>query len=376
MDRIFSCSPSWLARFIAASLVCLIATTCAVAQSGMLMNNGGSISAGANQVSIFADSSTNRAKIINYSFNTGAFPIATWPCTTLGGIVYGGTVPVGTGVATETCLSGNTSGTGILTENSSGTASWGTTSGNTTTLATTTGTLTSGDLAKFDGSGNIEDDGISLLTLSGNTTIATTANANLTSANSGQVVTIDSNGNAQASGFTSGGAISACYSQAPVTVNTTSSSAHNLMTCTIPAGALNSQYANLHIEVSGVLSIPSGNTATDVTVAFNLGSTPLTLCTRSSTATTPANQTNVPWRAVCDATVETAGSSAAFETAELLMVPTSTAIAEPYLTNNTSTVSSINLMNSQALQITFAFATAGTTNNTVTQRMLRARVEN
>jgi hypothetical protein len=334
------------------------------------MNNGGSISAGANQVSIFADSSTNRAKIINYSFNTGAFPIATWPCTTLGGIVYGGTVPVGTGVATETCLSGNTSGTGILTENSSGTASWGTTSGNTTTLATTTGTLTSGDLAKFDGSGNIEDDGISLLTLSGNTTIATTANANLTSANSGQVVTIDSNGNAQASGFTSGGAISACYSQAPVTVNTTSSS------CTIPAGALNSQYANLHIEVSGVLSIPSGNTATDVTVAFNLGSTPLTLCTRSSTATTPANQTNVPWRAVCDATVETAGSSAAFETAELLMVPTSTAIAEPYLTNNTSTVSSINLMNSQALQITFAFATAGTTNNTVTQRMLRARVEN
>jgi hypothetical protein len=36
-------------------------------------------------------------------------------------------------------------------------------------------------------------------------------------------------------------------------VNTTSSSAQNLMTCTIPAGALNSQYANLHIEVSGDL---------------------------------------------------------------------------------------------------------------------------
>lgn len=51
------------------------------------------------------------------------------------------------------------------------------------TIGTTTGTLTSGNLAKFDASGNIVDDGISILSLSGNTTKAATVSGSLTSGN-------------------------------------------------------------------------------------------------------------------------------------------------------------------------------------------------
>jgi hypothetical protein len=92
--------------------------------SGIQMNNGASISASSTQVSIWADSSSTRAKINNGGFNGGgALPIATWPCTTAtGGIVWGATAV--SGVAVETCLGGNTSGISMLTENSTGTPSW------------------------------------------------------------------------------------------------------------------------------------------------------------------------------------------------------------------------------------------------------------
>ncbi|HWY20460.1 MAG TPA: hypothetical protein VNX26_04520 [Candidatus Acidoferrum sp.] len=71
-----------------------------------------------------------------------------------------------------------------------------------TELATASGTLTSGDLAKFNGSGDVADSGIALASISGSTTIAATANSNLTSTASGDLVTVDSSGNVQDSGTT------------------------------------------------------------------------------------------------------------------------------------------------------------------------------
>ena len=93
--------------------------------NGILMNNGSSISSTTtNQVSIWADTSTGRAKIINYNFDTAAHILATWACTSLGGVPYGGALVGATGVAAESCTLGNASGTAMLTENSSGSPSW------------------------------------------------------------------------------------------------------------------------------------------------------------------------------------------------------------------------------------------------------------
>jgi hypothetical protein len=71
-----------------------------------------------------------------------------------------------------------------------------------TELATASGTLTSGHLVKFNSSGDVVDDGIALASVSGNTTIAATANSNLTSSASGDIVSVDANGNVQDSGTT------------------------------------------------------------------------------------------------------------------------------------------------------------------------------
>jgi hypothetical protein len=109
--------------------------------SGIQMTNGTSVSASSTQVSIWADTSTTRGKINNGGFNGGgALPIATWPCTTAtGGIVWGGAAM--SGIAVETCLGGNSSGTALLSENSGGTPSWVATTGTGSAVLATTPTL-------------------------------------------------------------------------------------------------------------------------------------------------------------------------------------------------------------------------------------------
>jgi hypothetical protein len=73
------------------------------AQSGILMNNGAMITPTPTQASVFADSSSTRAAMMNGAISTSnVLVLAAWPCTALGGIVYAGTVHSGFG--TETCL--------------------------------------------------------------------------------------------------------------------------------------------------------------------------------------------------------------------------------------------------------------------------------
>lgn len=75
-------------------------------------------------------------------------------------------------------------------------------SGNTHKAATASGTLTSGNLVKFDASGNVVDDGIAVASVSGNTTKAVTTTGSLTSGNCAKW---DANGNAVDSGGVCGG---------------------------------------------------------------------------------------------------------------------------------------------------------------------------
>ena len=161
-----------ITRFLrAVALLSLGLSLSASAQSGMLMNNGSQISAGTGQVSIFADSTSKRGKIINFDFpssGTGtAQVIATWPCLStanVGGIVYG-TTGGSSDHQVENCLAGNSGATGVFYENSSGVPAWGTVSGNTTKFATSTGTLTGGKLASWDANGNAQDSGVASLAL-------------------------------------------------------------------------------------------------------------------------------------------------------------------------------------------------------------------
>lgn len=121
----------FIALFVAPRLTAqvTITNTGNTGSSGIQMSNGSSVSASSSQVSIFADSGTTRGKINNGGFNGGgALPIATWPCTTpQGGIVWGATAV--SGIAVENCLAGNSSGTVVLSESSTGVPSWVATTG-------------------------------------------------------------------------------------------------------------------------------------------------------------------------------------------------------------------------------------------------------
>lgn len=207
-------------------------------------------------------------------------------------------------------------------------------------------------------------------------TLFVTGASSFLAGNSGQGVTIDGNANAQASGFTNGGAINPCYNTTPVTQTTTGTGSLALMSCSIVAGLLNSLNRNLHVEASGVLAVPS--TATKYTVEFKLGST--ILCTQTLGINVSATLSNVPWKATCDAMVATVdtGSGAALETSELLLGPNTSATGNNlgYLTNSTTTVTQ-DLLLLHTLQINFYFFTgSGGSANSVTERMLRARAEN
>ena len=213
--------------------------------------------------------------------------------------------------------------------------------------------------------------------VTGNTSSFVTATGSVASSSSGQVISIDSNGNATASGLTNGGAISACYQTSSTVVTNIGSTPANLLSCTIPAGLLNSANRNLHVEAAGVETL--GTSGATITVQFQLGS--VVICTKGSTSVTTGGDSNFPWRATCDATVVTTDngtSNATMETAEIFTAPSNagsaggTAIA--YLTNNTSTVTGIGISGSATLQVQISFS--ANTNNSASERMLRARVEN
>ena len=94
------------------------------AQSGMLMNNGASITTSSGQVSIFASSASTRAAMINGSISTSnVLVLAAWPCTALGGLLYSGGVSLMGGYGTETCTPAGTLGQ-ILQSGGTGGPAW------------------------------------------------------------------------------------------------------------------------------------------------------------------------------------------------------------------------------------------------------------
>ena len=157
------------------------------AQSGMLMNNGASITTSSGQVSIFASSASTRAAMINGSISTSnVLVLAAWPCTALGGLLYSGGVSLMGGYGTETCTPAGTLGQ-ILQSGGTGGPAWtpfklptsvgatntplasngtdyvaGTVTGNTSEFATATGTFTSstGQATTIDANGNLQVSGI------------------------------------------------------------------------------------------------------------------------------------------------------------------------------------------------------------------------
>lgn len=77
----------------------------------------------ANNDLLWANSAAGAHRWFMNNNNTGAVPVGQWLGTTAGDILYGGTASGG--IAPETRLAGNASGTATLTESATGVASWG-----------------------------------------------------------------------------------------------------------------------------------------------------------------------------------------------------------------------------------------------------------
>jgi len=325
------------------------------------MNNGASITPSSTQVSIFASTSSTRAAMINGAISTSnVLVVAAWPCTSLGGIVYAGTINSGFG--TETCLSLGTQGK-VLQAGGSNAPVWTPFKFPTAVGANNT-PLVSNGTDYLAGA------------VTGNTSTFVTSDGTVISGNVGQIVVIDANGNLTASGLTVGGAVSACYQTTVSSVNTTASGLQNLMSCSIPGGSLNAVGTHLHIEASGTRTVASGNTLGQPTAAFTLGGT--TLCTKQATVTDGSTNTNIVWKATCDATVAVSGASGTFEASEWFSTPASSVAGNlnSYLSGNTGTVGTFSLGSALTLQVQLGYSVSGTTNNNFTERMLRVRIEN
>ncbi len=170
-------TPSRSLRFGALFALCLLRCNTAAAQAignGLNAVEGQAISASTGTPyytdTMWADSTYLRWMLANHG-SSSPLPVATFPCTHQGCIVYAGTPqnPSGTGYYTETPLNlSATQGVPLLTGSSA--PQWasfslgsitGLTNSTGTTLATSTGSLTSGDFAKIASSGvDYTDSGI------------------------------------------------------------------------------------------------------------------------------------------------------------------------------------------------------------------------
>jgi hypothetical protein len=154
----------------------------------------------------------------------------------------------------------------------------------------------------------------------------------------------------------------------PVSVSANVSTDQDLMSILVPANTLNSVGRTLRVKAKGVYSTPAGSTAT-ITVKIMLGS--VTLLT-FVTAVNAGSVTNNTFIVEADITVQTAGSSAKFESSGTLTIDlgaTTTAAATVYADTNSAVSSTLDVTQNQPLQTTIAFS-SGSASNSATQRQL------
>jgi hypothetical protein len=164
-----------------------------------------------------------------------------------------------------------------------------------------------------------------------------------------------------------------CTNTTPVTVNANVATDQLLMSCTVPANFLYTPGVSLGIWLSGVYSTPAAST-TAIVVKAKLGT--LTLATWTSTALGGLQATNDQFNVEANFTVQTAGSSAAFEAHGNMVIDLgvgNTVADSTFADVNTATVSPVDLTVAETLQITIAF-TAASASNSATQRQLKAQI--
>lgn len=156
----------------------------------------------------------------------------------------------------------------------------------------------------------------------------------------------------------------------PVTVSANSVAAQNLMSLTVPAGALSAIGRTVRIAGAGVYTTQAGQTPT-ITITVKLGALPLAVWTSSATT---ASATDMPFNFFLDLTSVTLGVSATMEAHGNMIFNLGTTAgvdSEIYPDTNTAVLSSVDLTGALILQVTVTFSTQPSTPfNAATQRQL------
>lgn len=176
-----------------------------------------------------------------------------------------------------------------------------------------------------------------------------------------------------------GGVVSGCVNVTPVTASMNTTSGQNLMSCTIPAGLLNTLGKTLRAWIAGFYTTPVGAAGGTITMSVQLGGSDI--CKRTPQTSYVASSTNNPWDLSCYIATQTAGASGKFEAQGMYTVVTSasqTAIAGPFPILNTATVptGTVDTTAAQTLQIVVTFSTNQAAANSATERQLVVEVLN
>jgi hypothetical protein len=161
----------------------------------------------------------------------------------------------------------------------------------------------------------------------------------------------------------------------PVTVNGTVATDQNLMSFSVPAGALNALNKELEIFGAGTLNTVAATAVTAIVIKVKLGG--ITLATFTTTAPA-ASQVNTPWNFILYAGVTTAGTSGAVESHGDLRIRLAAGAGASTLFSDviTAPVSSVDLTAAQTLQVTVALTGNAVSTNNVTQRKMVSRLLN
>ena len=175
-----------------------------------------------------------------------------------------------------------------------------------------------------------------------------------------------------------------CANVTPVTVAANVTTDQLLMSCTLAANDLNTTLRTLKIFAAGVYSTAATSTA-QITLKAKLctvsgcgSGTVISLLNIQSTALGSVTVTNNAWNITGEATVQTAGASAAFESHGFISIDLgslTTAADSIFDDTNTATAGTISSTGGLFLQITGAYS-AGSTSNSMTERQLVVELTN
>jgi len=203
-----------------------------------------------------------------------------------------------------------------------------------------------------------------------NVTVSALTSGNCVQATAGGLLT--STASPCGGGFTS-------VTATPVTVNAAVTTDQNLMAITIPAGTMNLLNHTLLVQLAGVYSTPAASTAVlthklKLCAVSGCGSgSVLTLATWATSALGGIQATNNPYSATINATTQTAGAAAAFESHGNLTIDISalaSAAEAVFADNNTATVGTIDSTAQLFLQHTVAFSAASASNSATDRQMI------